>query len=108
MLAELLKCQSAQPYRAENDTVKGLGTVFDFYHQMNEEHYAAVSADVISPTTEKAFSAMCYADGQSAAVAYQGDDYRTLTIGFPFECIKSEETRCSIMRGILQFLIQKP
>ena len=108
MLAELLKCQSAQPYRAENDTVKGLGTVFDFYHQMNEEHYAAVSADVIIPTTEKAFSAMCYADGQSAAVAYQGDDYRTLTIGFPFECIKSEETRCSIMRGILQFLIQKP
>ncbi len=107
MLVELLKCESARPYRAENDSVKGLGMVFNFYHQMNEEHYAAVSADVISPIG-KAFSAMCYADGQSAAVAYPGDDYRALTIGFPFECIKSEETRCSIMRGILQFLIQKP
>lgn len=107
MLAEILKCQSAQPYRAVNDTVTGLGTFFDFYHQLNEEHYAAVSTDVIRPVG-KAFSAMCYADGQSAAVAYPGDDYRALTVGFPFECIKNEEKRNALMRGILQFLVNKP
>ena len=48
---------------------------------------------------------MAYADNYSAAVAYQGSDYRAITLGFPFECIKSPRTRASLMAGILQFLI---
>jgi len=53
-----------------------------------------------------AYSAMAYADQQSACVAYNGSDYRALTIGFPFECIQSERKRGVIMRGLLAFLLQ--
>lgn len=106
MLAEVLKCQSASPYKAANDSITGMGTTFDFYHQMNEEHYAATAADVINPVG-KSFAAMRYADGQTAAVAYQGNDYRALTMGFPFECIKSDKKRNTLMRGMINFLINR-
>jgi len=49
---------------------------------------------------------MKYADDFSASVAYSGTDYKAFTMGFPFECIKDEPKRNSIMRGILQFLLQ--
>jgi hypothetical protein len=49
---------------------------------------------------------MAYADNYGAAVAYQGRDYRAVTMGFPFECIKERTVRNSIMAGILQFLIK--
>ena len=106
MLAEVLKCQSAASYKAANDSITGMGTTFDFYHQMNEEHYAATAADVINPVG-KSFAAMRYADGQTAAVAYQGNDYRALTMGFPFECIKSDKKRNTLMRGMINFLINR-
>jgi hypothetical protein len=49
---------------------------------------------------------MKYADDFSACVAYGGTDYKTITMGFPLECIKDEPKRNSIMRGLLQFLLQ--
>ena len=49
---------------------------------------------------------MKYADDYSACVAYSGNDYKAITMGFPFECIKDEPKRNSIMRGLLQFLLQ--
>ena len=49
---------------------------------------------------------MKYGDNQSACVAYDGSDYRSFTMGFPFECIREEQRRESIMRGILNFLLQ--
>ena len=48
---------------------------------------------------------MRYADQQSACVAYNGTDYKAMTIGFPFECIKEEYVRFALMRGILKFLL---
>lgn len=103
-LAQLLKCQSSGHYVASCDTITGLGTTFDFYHAINEHHYAAVATDALLPTAD-AFAAMRYADGQTAAVAYPGNHYRSIAIAFPFECIKSELKRNSLMRGIMQFLI---
>jgi hypothetical protein len=49
---------------------------------------------------------MAYSNLQSACVAYNGNDYRALTIGFPFECIKSKQIQGILMRGILTFLLQ--
>ena len=49
---------------------------------------------------------MIYADDYSACVAYDGKDYKAMTLGFPFECIKSEQKRQSLMKGILKFLLQ--
>jgi hypothetical protein len=49
---------------------------------------------------------MQYADGYTAAVAYQGNDYRLFAMGVPFECIQDKQKQGAIMRGILSFLLQ--
>lgn len=49
---------------------------------------------------------MRYSDGRNACVAYKGKDFRTLTMGFPFECIKDRDKQASIMRGIINFLLK--
>ena len=84
--------------------INGLGTNMEIYRQLNEKHYAATAPDIIQ-ATGIGFSAMTYADNTSAAVAYQGNDYRSFTIGFPFECIKSTSKQASIMGGIMRFLL---
>ena len=43
--------------------------------------------------------------GESAAVAYQGNNYRSFVMGFPLESISNTEKRVGILRGVLQFLI---
>ena len=104
-VSEILKCTYGGQYRAENNLVNGLGTVIPYYNMLNEEHYAATSADILRPAAP-AFTVMQYADGQDAAVAYKGRDYRSFTMGFPFECIKDEQKQGAIMRGILNFLLK--
>lgn len=86
--------------------VMGMGMKFDFYNHHCEEHYAATRTDILQPASP-AYCALQYADGNSAAVAYQGQDYRTFCMGFPIECIKDNKTRNSIVRGIMQFLLSK-
>ena len=49
---------------------------------------------------------MTYADEYSACVGYDGKDYKALTLGFPFECIKDEHQRETLMKGMLRFLLQ--
>ena len=106
-LASLLKCQygGTNTDSLESDTIQGLGLTFTFHRQLNERHYAAQHPDNLLPVAP-AYSAMAYRDEQSACVAYSGNDYRALTIGFPFECIREEQMRAIIMRGILAFLLQ--
>ena len=89
----------------QRDTIQGLGTTFEFYRQLNETHYAATHPEILQPVAP-AFPAMAYKDGYSACVAYDGKDYKAMTMGFPFECIKDEQKRLSLMRGILSFLLR--
>ena len=89
----------------QRDSIRGLGIEFTFHRHLNERHYAAHHPEILEPVYP-AFSAMKYADDYSACVAYKGDDYRAITMGFPLECIKDEPKRNSIMRGLLQFLLQ--
>lgn len=104
-VAQTLKCTYGGQYRSESDQVNGMGTQIYYYNRLNEEHYAATSADILRPMAP-AFTVMQYADGQDAAVAYKGKDYRSFVMGFPFECIKDEQKQRSIMRGILNFLLK--
>ena len=106
-LASLLKCQygGTNVDSLDRDTIQGLGTTFTFHRHLNGSHYAAQHPDNLQPLAP-AYSAMAYSDEQSACVAYNGNDYRALTIGFPFECIQSERKRGIIMRGLLAFLLQ--
>ena len=103
-LSDILKLKAAGATRIEADsTVTGLGMEIDFYRKINEEHYAATATDILQPT-DTAFSAMVYASGNGAAVAYNGHDRRAFTMGFPFECISSYRKRAAIMKGIVDFL----
>ena len=106
-LSRLLKCDygGTNSDYLERDTIQGLGTTFTFHRQPNSVHYAAQHPDILLPVAP-AYPAMAYSDEQSACVAYNGNDYRALTIGFPFECIKDEKMRDILMRGILAFLLQ--
>ena len=85
--------------------IDGMGTTFDIYRTLNEEHYAATSPDVLHPVGS-AFCALLYGDGRGASVAYDGRDYKSFVMGFPFECITSYSKRHAVMRGILSFLMK--
>jgi hypothetical protein len=106
-LADVLKVSYEGTNNDLSGDVRGLGTTFKFHRQLNEKHYAALKSDILMPTTNNAFSTMVYNNQTCAAVAYQGNDYRTFTIGFPFECITDKTLQESIMRGILKFLISR-
>ena len=105
-LEDVLKCRylGTNADSLQRDSITGLGTTFKFYRRLNAQHYAATHPDVLEPVGP-AFCAMRYADQQSACVAYNGSDYKSMTLGFPFECIESEYIRQALMKGILKFLL---
>lgn len=102
-LANVLKCNGTGSNRLCSETIEGLGTTMQFHHTLNEDHYAATAPDALQ-SVAPAYAAMRYSDGSYAAVAYGGQDYRSFTMGIPFECIKDAKKRAAIMRGILSFL----
>jgi len=106
-LRQVLKCYYDGTNRdsLDRDTITGLGTTFTFHRSLNATHYAAPHPDNLLPVAP-AFSAMLYADQRSACVAYDGQDYKAMTLGFPFECIQSEQKRYTLMKGFLNFLLQ--
>ncbi len=104
-LAQVLKVRYGGSDRENhNPSITGLNCQFDIYRTLNEEHYAAIAPDILQAMSP-AFCAMLYSDRYSAAVAYQGNDYRSFTMGFPFECITSDHQRNQLMKGILNFLL---
>lgn len=105
-LSDILKCYHAGTYRRPNNTIYGMGTTMAYHNTINEKHYAALSADIMQPTPE-AFAMLLYANGNAAGVAYQGNDYRAITLGFPFECLTSQQKQADIMGGMLDFLLNK-
>lgn len=86
------------------NTVSGLNLDFEIYREPCREHYAAQSPDALWPVGNDAFTAFAYGCGQSAGVAYKGKKYRTVSLGFPFECIKSSDVRHRAMKALLDFL----
>ena len=106
-LADVLKSAFAATNRSKSDNVvKGLGISFDLIRQPNAFHYAATSVDVMRPSSSKSFCAMQYADGTDAAVAYDGSDYKSFVMGFPFECINSLKARQQVMKAVMTFLMK--
>ena len=104
-MADILKCHYAGKSSDTSEKVNGMGTTFDFYRHLNERHYAAQHPDILQ-AANGAIIPLAYGDKYGAAVAYSGTDYRSFTIGFPFECIKSQPMQASIMQGILNYLIK--
>lgn len=97
--------QSSLPIRTSGE-INGLGRTVTIPRLPNEERYAVPSPDCIVPV-DAAFPVFTYAAGnQSAGIAYKGD-YRTFVLGFPFESIRSEMDRATVMAGILGFFTKK-
>lgn len=105
-MAQVLKVEHAGSYSSADDKIKGFGTSFNFYHSIGEEqHFSAPRVDEFYPIAP-AFTSMLYANEGVACVAYNGKDYRSLTFGFPLECIKSKQSFAAIMRASLRFLLE--
>ena len=107
---DVLKTEYAGTNSLPDGTIRGLNLNFGIWRQLNEQHYAATHTDILMPvaTTSAAFPAMLYANNQtSAGVAYDGNDYKSFVMGFPFECITDRRAREGLMSGILNFLTTK-
>lgn len=85
--------------------INGFGKKFDIYRTINAYHYGAYSPDNIMPANNQSKPFMMYADGNYAAVAYKGNDYRTFIMAFPLDCIKDATIRNQIMKEILTYLL---
>lgn len=106
-IESVLKFKYAGTARNDStDYVNGLNMQFLVYRQPNAHHYATIAPDALLPTSSKAFTAFAYGGGQSAGVAYKGKNYRTLSMGFPFECIRDSKVQAQAMRAILKFLVE--
>lgn len=104
--SEVLKYRYGGSMRTDSaTTLQGLNLQFSLYRLPNEVHYAAVDPDVIEAADGQAFTAVAYADGRSAGIAYDGTDYKVISLGFPFECIRNHDVQQQAMRAFLHFLL---
>lgn len=85
------------------DHVEGSGLKFDIYREMNSESYAIPLPETLSPL-DGAFAMLKYANDQPAAIAYDGQGYKVITLGFPLEGIKEARERNRLMSAIANFL----
>lgn len=107
---EVLKYRYNQSVTTADSTtilIHGLDNTFTLPRRPNPELPAVTSPDCIYPATPEAFTPMVYGEGESAAVAYRGKGYRTFVMGFPLECVQSEQGRALIMASALRFLTEK-
>lgn len=102
---DVLKCQCEGSYRDIDNSLTGLGNGIRFQHELDELHYATTAPDVLRPLGT-AFTAMTFADGTPAAIAYKGNDYRAMVCSVPFECILGPSCQASMMHSILNFLLK--
>jgi len=79
----------------------GANTSFTFPTKVNEKTYAVPSPDCLLPAGGS-YSTFVYTPGNyGAGIAYQGTDYRTFVLGFPFESIEGTEQRTRVMQAVL-------
>ena len=72
--------------------------------QKNPSIYCVESPDGIAPASKSAQSIYRYSDsGISAGVAYEGDGYRCISLGFPLETLKAHEDIKKIISTTLNY-----
>ena len=80
---------------------------YAFETKQNEDIYAIESPDGLVPAGNKAFTIMRYTDNNiSAGIAYKGDDYRTVVLGFPVEVIKGHDKRTEFLGKVMEFFFE--
>jgi hypothetical protein len=77
---------------------------YTYYNELNATCYVVEAPDAIEPAADGAFTIMRYAENNlSAGVAYRGNDYRTVVLGFPFEALQTAAQRDALMQQVLTF-----
>ena len=86
-------------------SIDGMNTSVQVYHRPNELHYWIRTADVLRGT-EGSFCTMLYKQTDlPCAIAYNGTDRKSISFGFPLECITDETVRRNIINASVQFLL---
>lgn len=81
------------------------GGVYSYSTEPGEQPYAVTSPDAIIPSAPTSAIIMRYDDNQSpAAVAMAAPAHRAVTLGFPFEAVKTPAQQRQLMNQILNFL----
>lgn len=106
---EVLKYKWMTNYASTDGGVKsvsnpyGFNGRFGFHTKLNDKVYAVESADALVPASKDAFTIFRYTDNNiSAGVAYKGA-YKTVSLGFPIETLKTQEQIDQIMAEIIRF-----
>ena len=81
------------------------GGEYDIYSTLNADSYVVESPDALYPAdTKTGATLMRYTENNiPAATVYSPESHRAVVLGFPFEAIKSEDSRKSLMKQILNF-----
>ena len=105
----VLHLQSSARYALDESSCRltGMNTAFSIYCAPNEERYSVRRLSAFVPAADAFASVTDSLHQHALAVAYNGKDSRTLTYGFPLECIREPETRRAVMRASLGFLFSK-
>lgn len=93
----------------ENDSlslIKGNRMSFCIPRKMNEKIYAVTKPDILT-SYSTSLPLLRYNNGGIAAIFYNGKDYRTCVMGFPFESITDEQARNSLMTLLLRIFEEK-
>lgn len=84
-----------------------LAGTYEYHSKLNPDCYAVESPDAIEPSSENSFTVFRYSENNlSAGVASVGE-YKTLVLGFPFETIRNDSSRISLMKNILDFIFNQ-
>ncbi|MCQ2213187.1 MAG: xanthan lyase [Bacteroidaceae bacterium] len=84
--------------------INGCGTSFSIYREMNQYSYSVPRPSVL-PGDDTHFPILTYSDGQSAAIAHDGQDYKSIEAGFPFEAITDRTKADALMKAFISFLL---
>lgn len=77
---------------------------FLFGMNLGDEPYQVPSVDAIYPTSALGAVIMRYDGTQApAAVAFSPSGHRAVTLGFPFETIRSDASRTELMKQVVKF-----
>lgn len=82
----------------------GFSGNYEFYSELNDKKYVCEAPDAFTPACEGAYTIFRYPQSSiSAAVAYDGRDYKVVTFGFPIETLKSQEQIDSLIGEVVEF-----
>ena len=102
--AELFKTTLDGRIKNQNiNALQGCGTHFSIYRSMNPESYAVPQTEALTAQAP-AFAMLAYSTGQTAGVAYEGNDYKSIILGFPIESIKETSVRNQLITAFVTFL----